>query len=330
MNRILKRPMFRMGGSSGTGITSGLDRTGYAGREPTFKEFLDAFDKGQKQQQGQNLFRLYQDFLKQQQVAKQRDMVADGGRIGYQQGSMPSFQFAGMPGFLTSLGLNLLAIPPQGNIFQTLGTAARDPFNRLQAQQTAAMKTASDRAFARELSQEEMDFQERLQKEKLAAQKEIAGMKTTDTTERIQAIADTKYDGDTIKASREVEFATETYPNLVSEYGQESVATSVIDSSGLQKPKDINRFVKQNPQLARQVVYDVRTGKAMRFVKDQTGKFALVPADSADIDTTGEGMPAPRVNPGLFGQPTKPGRSLKEILPDFRDPDTGFNEDFYQ
>ena len=29
MNRTLKRPMFRMGGSSGTGITSGLDRPGY-------------------------------------------------------------------------------------------------------------------------------------------------------------------------------------------------------------------------------------------------------------------------------------------------------------
>ena len=31
MNRILKRPMFRMGGSTGTGITSGLDqsRTNY-------------------------------------------------------------------------------------------------------------------------------------------------------------------------------------------------------------------------------------------------------------------------------------------------------------
>ena len=27
-NRTLKRPMFRMGGSSGTGITSGLDRPG--------------------------------------------------------------------------------------------------------------------------------------------------------------------------------------------------------------------------------------------------------------------------------------------------------------
>ena len=40
-------------------------------------------------------------------------------------------------------------------------------------------------------------------------------MKTTDTTERIQAIADTKYDGDTIKAAREVNFATDVYPNLV-------------------------------------------------------------------------------------------------------------------
>ncbi len=29
INRILKRPMFRMGGSSSEGITSGLDRPGY-------------------------------------------------------------------------------------------------------------------------------------------------------------------------------------------------------------------------------------------------------------------------------------------------------------
>ena len=261
MNRVLKRPMFRIGGSAGSGITSGLD---------------------------------------------QPQKMAKGGRIGYQQGSMPSFQSTGLPGFLTSFGLNLLSTPPSGNIFQTAALAAQDPFRRLQADQASAMKTASDRAFARELSEEEREFERELQEEKLASAERIAGMKTTDTTERIQAIADTKYDGDTIKAQREVDFATATYPNLVSEYGQESVATSVIDSSGLQKPKDINRFVKQNPQLARQVVYDVRTGKAMRFVQDQTGKFALVPADSADIDMTGENMPDPNIKPGLFGQETKP------------------------
>jgi len=278
MNRILKRPMFRIGGSTGTGITSGLDQP--------------------------------------------RKQYANGTQ-------MPTFQSTGLPGFLTSFGLNLLSTPPSGNIFQTAALAAQDPFRRLQADQAAQMKTASDRAFARELSQEEMDFQRELQKEKLESAEKIAGMKTTDTTERVQAIADTKYDGDTIKAAREVDFATKTYPNLVSKYGEESVATSIIDSSGLQKPKDIQRFVKQNPQLARQVVYDVRTGKAMRFVKDQvTGKFALVPADSAEMDTTGDGQPAPRENPGLFGQPTKPAKELKEILPDFRD--TGFDEDFYQ
>jgi hypothetical protein len=248
VNRTLKRPMFRIGGSAGTGITSGLDRP---------------------------------------------QKMANGGRTGYQEGTTPNFQTTGLPGFLTSFGLNLLSTPAQGNIFQTAAVAAQDPFRRLQAQQAESMKTASDRAFAEKLAKEERDFLSGETTRKLESAERIAGMKTTDTTERIQAIADTKYDGDTIKASREVDFATETYPNLIAEYGQESVATSVIDSSGFQKPKDIQRFVKQNPQLARQVIYDVRTGKAMRFVKDQTGKFALVPADSADIDTTGEGMPAP-------------------------------------
>ena len=166
MNRILKRPMFRMGGSSGTGITSGLDRTGYAGDEPTFKEFLDALGKGQRQMQEQNLFREYQDFLKKRQVAKQRDMAADGGRIGYANGS-PNFMSGGFPGFLTSFGLNLLATPPRGNIFQTAAAAAQDPFAALQASQAAAMKTASDRAFARELAEEEREFEKGQLEERL-------------------------------------------------------------------------------------------------------------------------------------------------------------------
>ena len=284
MNRVLKRPMFRIGGSAGTGITSGLD---------------------------------------------QPQKMANGGRTGYQQGSMPTFQSTGLPGFLTSFGLNLLSTPPSGNIFQTAALAAQDPFRRLQADQASAMKTASDRAFAKELAQEEREFEKGQLEKKLAAQKEIAGMDQTDTTKRIQAIADANYEGDIIKATREVNFATETYPNLVRDYGQESVATTVIDSSGLQKQKDLDRFVKQNPALARQVVYDVATGKAMKFVKNTvTNKFELVPADSADIDKTGEGQPAPIENPGLFGQKTKPPKELKEILPDLRD--SGFDEEFYQ
>ena len=273
--------MFRIGGSAGTGITSGLNQP--------------------------------------QQMAK-------GGRINYQQGTTPNFQFAGMPGFLTQFGLNLLSTPPQGNIFATAATAARDPFNLLQASQVESMKTASDRKFARELAAEEREFEEGQLEKKLAAQKEIAGMDTKDETKRIQDIADTKYEGNTIKAQREVDFATTTYPNLVSEYGEESVATDIIDSSTLQKPRVVERFVKANPTLARQVVYDVATGKPMRFVKDQTGKFRLVPASLEDVDTTGENMPDPDRTPGLFGQKTKPnivGPAIERLGEEFSD-------DFYQ
>ena len=101
-NRTLTRPMFRIGGSAGTGITSGLD---------------------------------------------QPQKMANGGRTGYQQGTMPTFQTAGLPGFLTSFGLNLLATPPQGNIFQTAATAARDPFNQLQVSQARANELRGERDF---------------------------------------------------------------------------------------------------------------------------------------------------------------------------------------
>ena len=120
-----------MGGSSGTGITSGLD---------------------------------------------QPQKMANGGRIEYRQGSMPNFQLGGLPGFATSLGLNLLTTPPQGNIFQTIGTAAKDPFNMLQAQQTAAGKTAAEREFLRSEREAGDDAAMERLKIKLQSDKDIAAM----------------------------------------------------------------------------------------------------------------------------------------------------------
>ena len=285
MNRTLKRPMFRIGGSAGTGITSGLD---------------------------------------------QPQKMANGGRTGYQQGTMPNFQFGGLPGFLTQFGLNLLATPPQGNIFQTAATAAKDPFNMLQAQQTAALKTASDRKFARELAQEERDFERELQKEKLDVEREkIAKIGGGDLLKRIES-AKQNYGGNEIKAAREIDFYDNKFTELQGDYGDEGVFIDPVDLSVYENQKNgLEKFVKQNPQVKRQVVYNVATGKAVRIVKDTlTGKLKVISADSADMDTTGEGMPDPNITPGLFGQRTKPEKDLKEILPDFRD--TGFDEDFYQ
>ena len=62
---------------------------------------------------------------------------------------MPNFQMSGLPGFLTGFGLNLLATPPQGNIFQTAATAARDPFNQLQVSQARSREQQGERDFLR-------------------------------------------------------------------------------------------------------------------------------------------------------------------------------------
>jgi len=300
MNRTLKRPMFRIGGSAGTGITSGLDkpRKQYAqGSEDRFMELV-----AELREQG---------FTQQEAIeeARRRLDMAKGGRVGYANGTgMPNFQPSGIPGFLTGLGLNLLATPPQGNIFQTIGTAAQDPFNRLQAQQASLMKTASDRAFAKELAQEEREFEEKQLGRRLAVEREkIDKMGGGDLLKRIES-AKENYGGNEIKAAREIDFYDNKFTELQGNYGDQGVFIDPVDLSVYESQKNgLEKFVKQNPQAGRQVVYDVATGKAVRIVKDPaTGKLKAVPADSSDIDATGENMPKPVVrNPGYLREPKK-------------------------
>ena len=333
MNRTLKRPMFRIGGSAGTGITTGLDRTGYAGNKPTFKQFLDGLNQEQKQMQQENLFKEYQNFLKRQQVAEQKTMAADGGRIGYQQGSMPSFQASGLPGFLTGFGLNLLATPPQGNIFQTAGVAAREPFNQLQTSQARSRELQGERDFLRGETDRKIEAADtRLDKE-LASREKIAGMKDVDAN--VMTYAEIFSDPATnapniIKGQNAVNFFETEYNNLVEQEGKESVAVQPIDATTVQTKKQINNFKKANPDYLGKIYFDVASGRAVKFVTDvETGDLKLVPIDSADIDTSGDDMPSPNTKtPGLFGQETKPGKPLKEIIPDLRDSE--FDESFYQ
>jgi len=128
MNRILKRPMFRIGGSAGTGITSGLDKPRKELKQGTNPYVMGNFAPG-----------------------------------------TPS-------GFLTSFGLNLLSTPPTGNIFQTAATAAKDPFNVLQAGQMERAKTAAERAFITSEREKGELFKKDLQKADIESREKIAGM----------------------------------------------------------------------------------------------------------------------------------------------------------
>ena len=115
MNRVLRRPMFRIGGSAGTGITTGLDRKGY-------KDGTDEYDRALK--------------------TTERFMTD----IDKFRGEEAKFTPSGFPGFLTQFGLNLLSTPPTGNIFQTAAVAAKEPFQTFQAAQLAKREREADTA----------------------------------------------------------------------------------------------------------------------------------------------------------------------------------------
>ena len=112
-NRTLMRPMFRMGGSSGTGITSGLDRPGY----------------------------------------RQGDIVNDPTKLMPQLGSLPpeapkkptGLGLGTIPGFITQFGLNLATQAPTGNIFSTAAAAAKEPFETFQQAQGARQQDIQNR-----------------------------------------------------------------------------------------------------------------------------------------------------------------------------------------
>ena len=128
MNRTLSRPMFRIGGSAGTGITSGLDRKPFSkGSDPqdrTFKPDINqALDVAE--------------LSKDPRVADLLFPKSGGLSPGT------------LPGFLTQFGLNLTSQVPTGNIFQTAAMAAQDPFKTFQA---AKLARTDDRSrFARDL-----------------------------------------------------------------------------------------------------------------------------------------------------------------------------------
>ena len=106
--------MFRTGGSTGTGITSGLaPRQGYAGND-------DASD-----QRVEKLGDIRNMSIEQlQDLSKSMAYQPRGGNV-YD--------------FLTQFGLNIASMPPTGNIIQTAATAAKEPYGQfLKGKQDAA------------------------------------------------------------------------------------------------------------------------------------------------------------------------------------------------
>ena len=271
MNRTLKRPMFRIGGSAGTGITSGLD---------------------------------------------QPQKMANGGRTGYQQGSMPTFQTAGLPGFLTSFGLNLLATPPAGNIFQTAATAARGPFDQLQASQARARALEAEKEFLRSERLAGQEFEEGQLEKKLEAQKEIAAMKNDETLSLAQLtqIYMEDFQGDAnaeIKASNKAKYVKNILPDLRDKIGDSQIG-GIIDVDFSDRKKAL-RAAQMNKSKVGKVFFDVNSGEPIKLIRNpENNKLDWVPYDitAQEVQDTSVVEILPEANENEF----KPKQTIKEVF----------------
>jgi len=103
MNRTLRRPMFRMGGSTGEGITSGLEtpRQNYQKAGDVEQNDLSKVD------------------LRSMDMQQLKDLA---GSMSY------SPRGTNINDFLISTGLNLVSNPSQGNIFQDIAGSSKEPY----------------------------------------------------------------------------------------------------------------------------------------------------------------------------------------------------------
>ena len=138
MNRTLRRPMFRIGGSA-EGITSGLD-------VPKLNASRENFQNG-----GDDLESRYSramDFIRSKQAPRRSDFND----------------------FLINFGLDLVSRPRSGNIFSQVATSAREPFAQFQASKAATRR--SDDALSQALIG---DIMEQMSEEKIASIKSKGG-----------------------------------------------------------------------------------------------------------------------------------------------------------
>ena len=99
MNRTLRRPMFRMGGTA-EGITSGLaPRQGYK-------------EKGSVQKLGD---------IRNMDIGQLKELA---GTMAYKPRGTNVYDF------MTQMGLDLVSRPKGGNIFQQVATSAKEPYDK--------------------------------------------------------------------------------------------------------------------------------------------------------------------------------------------------------
>ena len=202
--RTLRRPMFRRGGSTGEGITSGL-----------------------------------------------------APRQGYDEGKtvQPRRPNTNLNNFLIDFGLDLVSRPPQGGIFATAASAAKDPFSRFQERDVAQ----KDREWERKLYDEKMDFE----REKFTEEKRQFGAE----------LEQDRYLGE-IAAKGQNEFKKEMIDKVWDARIADEPDVSKHAEMEKQRLADIDRYIVQGEDVSDQ--YKILTNENAMFMAQGLAEDAIL------------------------------------------------------
>ena len=287
-NRILKRPMFRLGGSTeNEGIMNGMRKRYEQGTKP--EDIDSTYQEGDfnvnpnQPTQGERSGRRFRDFL---------------------------INSPNLSPFLTEFGLNLLSQSPTGNIFQTVATAAKGPFERMRAKSAIG---------------EQRDFERELLERKLEVQKEIAGgdNKEYDLAYKLGL---EKFENPAL-AKNFAEFYTTIQPTVGTTYGTQFGGVLEQDVSQQKIARQVGKNLDKQGKLNK-IFYDVYTGSFKQLVKSPDGNYRFIAAAGAAsvTDIEGETLPTETdkrneyrdtINPELEKIRKQKRKEFRENLPDF-------------
>ena len=285
-NRILKRPMFRLGGSAeNEGIMNGMRKRYEQGTKP--EDIDSTYQEGD--------FNVNPTNQRTTERPSFRDILV---------------QSPNLSPFLTEFGLNLLSQSPTGNIFQTAATAAKEPFQRLQAKRAMG---------------DERDFERELLERKLEVQKEIASgdNKEYDLAYKLGL---EKFENPAL-AKNFAEFYTTIQPTVGTTYGTQFGGVLEQDVSQQKIARQVGKNLDKQGKLNK-IFYDVYTGSFKQLVKDQQGNYKFIAAAGAAnvTDIEGETLPTETdkrneyrdtINPELEKIRKQKRKEFRESLPDF-------------
>jgi hypothetical protein len=293
MNRTLKRPMFKMGGSSATGITSGLDMP-----RASYQSGSTPFSSAREMGIAMSRSAIPQLLLNQTtpQTAE-GNVTSDASDLTAGQELLKAFEDRekanNLSNFLINFGLNLASATPRGSgitgTFATAAEAAKKPFGQF------TQDVASERGFDRDLqlAATKMDINERLKKEA-----EDRAFKKDIFLKQMDLAADSEDEFEWLDPATAKEKLGGAYnPNLFYQINKKNNKVEVAGKLNKEIIKENKDFYKEE--------FDKNQGKAdVELVTNAEKSFANAVKFQSTLDTLNilANTPDEELKTGAFGE----------------------------